>query len=137
MSIRSNSDVLRIGWRIFIRQLYRLLHNPVFFVITLLGNAILLVASAVFYLLEIGRNPHVHNFFDAFWWGCITMTSVGYGDVIPHTPAGRVVALVLIFTGGVMFLSFIALLASALMTVEVHDLEERVRALEAERRTKE
>lgn len=132
MFIKPPATTIRIGWRIFCRQIAKLLRNPVFFVITLLGNGILVLASIIFYLVEVGKNPAVHNFFDAFWWGCITMTTVGYGDVTPHTSAGRVVALILIFTGGVMFLSFIAVLASALMSAEVHELEERVRTLEKE-----
>ena len=132
MVYRRPISTLKIGWRLFCRQIAKLLRNPVFFVITLLGNGILLFASTVFYLVESGRNPAVHNFFDALWWGCITMTTVGYGDVTPHTWAGRVVAVVLIFTGGVMFLSFIALLASALVSAEVHELEERVVSLEHE-----
>lgn len=132
MVYRSPITTVKIGWRLFCRQIAKLLRNPVFFVITLLGNGILLLASIVFYFVESGTNPAVHNFFDALWWGCITMTTVGYGDVTPHTWAGRVVAVALIFTGGVMFLSFIALLASVLVSAEVHELEERVFSLEHE-----
>jgi voltage-gated potassium channel len=36
---------------------------------------------------------------DAFWWAVVTVTTVGYGDVFPRTPQGRLVAAVLMLTG--------------------------------------
>uniref|UniRef100_A0A0K0FQB1 Potassium voltage-gated channel subfamily KQT member 1 n=1 Tax=Strongyloides venezuelensis TaxID=75913 RepID=A0A0K0FQB1_STRVS len=32
------------------------------------------------------------SYADALWWGVITMTTIGYGDVVPQTWLGRVVA---------------------------------------------
>jgi voltage-gated potassium channel len=36
---------------------------------------------------------------DALYWAVITVTTVGYGDIVPTTPEGRVVAMVLVFAG--------------------------------------
>ncbi|MFR6747796.1 MAG: potassium channel family protein [Roseburia faecis] len=39
------------------------------------------------------------SFFDGLWWSFVTATTVGYGDISPATPAGRVIAAVLMIVG--------------------------------------
>jgi len=56
-------------------------------------------AASAYWTLEHGVNPRLHNFGDALYWAFITATTVGYGDVTPITPEGRVVAGLLIFLG--------------------------------------
>jgi voltage-gated potassium channel len=36
---------------------------------------------------------------DALWWGVVTLTTVGYGDVYPVTPEGRLAAAILMLLG--------------------------------------
>jgi voltage-gated potassium channel len=36
---------------------------------------------------------------DALWWGVVTVTTVGYGDLVPQTAAGRLIGTLLMFTG--------------------------------------
>lgn len=47
------------------------------------------------------RDPRssIRTFWDAVWWVCETLTTVGYGDVAPVTPAGRVIAIGLMVCG--------------------------------------
>jgi voltage-gated potassium channel len=33
------------------------------------------------------------------WWAMVTVTTVGYGDIVPHTEAGRAVAVIVMVTG--------------------------------------
>lgn len=39
------------------------------------------------------------SLFDAVWWSIVTLSTVGYGDVMPVTSAGRIVAMALILAG--------------------------------------
>ncbi|MFD7134839.1 potassium channel family protein [Streptomyces sp. NPDC059894] len=41
----------------------------------------------------------MHTFGDALWWACATLTTVGYGDVVPVTARGRVIAVGLMMCG--------------------------------------
>ncbi|GAA2260917.1 potassium channel family protein [Streptomyces amakusaensis] len=45
----------------------------------------------------------IRTFGDSVWWACSTLTTVGYGDVAPVTPKGRVVA-TLMMAGGLALL---------------------------------
>ncbi|MFC6354875.1 potassium channel family protein [Luethyella okanaganae] len=41
----------------------------------------------------------ITTFGDAVWWACVTIATVGYGDMYPVTPPGRLLAVVLMIGG--------------------------------------
>lgn len=67
-------------------------------------------ATGLFWLFEHGVNPNVHNLFDAAWWWLVTSATVGYGDIVPVTTGGRLVGVVTIITGFLIFTGFVALI---------------------------
>jgi voltage-gated potassium channel len=69
----------------------------------LLGFAIVLLTAASFaYLFEREANPTIFGSIPAaLWWAIVTLTTTGYGDVVPTTVAGRVLGGV-VMTGGIL-----------------------------------
>lgn len=60
-----------------------------------LGSAglIMLVSASMLYLIEGDVQPDKFGSIPrAMWWSVITMTTIGYGDVFPITPLGKLVA---------------------------------------------
>jgi len=69
---------------------------------------ITVAGSALVWLAERGANPKLAHFPEALWWGVVTVTTVGYGDITPITALGRTVAIGLMVVG----IGTIGLLAS-------------------------
>jgi voltage-gated potassium channel len=65
--------------------------------------AVLFITSFSLYVAENGVNAAVETPLDAIWWGITTMTTVGYGDVVPVTFPGRVAAAILMLLGIALF----------------------------------
>ncbi len=85
---------------------------------------ITIAGSTLVWILERDINPDLASWSEAIWWGVVTVTTVGYGDITPQGTFGRVIAGGLMLTG----IGTIALLASqvssALLTPDEDEEEE-------------
>lgn len=62
-------------------------------------TSLLLVGSSVgFYYLELVQDGET-GFLGALWWAVVTLTTVGYGDLVPHSAWGRVLGVVVMISG--------------------------------------
>src|SRR6185295_9648747 len=50
---------------------------------------------------------------DAMWWAVVTLGTIGYGDVVPMTPLGKLIATMTIFCGFVMVALPVGIIATA------------------------
>lgn len=69
-------------------------------------------------------NPNISNFGDALWWSLVTVSTVGYGDVVPETVGGRMIAAPLIAVG-IGVCGFVAGFMTKLMSPDHHEEDEK------------
>lgn len=101
---------------------------------------ILLVSGTLMALID----PNIGTPLDGLWWAWVTVTTVGYGDIVPVSTAGRVFASVLILMG-IGLVSVLTATISALFIQQDEEAqnqrlleqEERIEALEDQLRRME
>jgi voltage-gated potassium channel len=68
----------------------------------------------------------------AYWWAVETVTTVGYGDVVPETPAGRVVGTMLMLIGLSLIPTLTSVIVSVLLAKRRQAEQERIVRFETE-----
>lgn len=79
-------------------------------------TAVTVICCVAFYAVEAEVNPNLRSPFDALWWGLTTLSTVGYGDVTPTTPEGRLVASALMLLGIGLFGALTAIATNTLLS---------------------
>ena len=81
-------------------QMVKRFFSKRFFSILAWLSALLLIVGVLIWILERKENDDdfredkVKGIWDGFWWAGVTMSTIGYGDLVPKTVGGRIVALV-------------------------------------------
>jgi voltage-gated potassium channel len=102
------------------------------------------VCSVAVLAAERGKaGSSIETLGDAIWWAFVTIATVGYGDMVPVTTAGRVIGVVLMVVG----LGLVAIITASVASWFVansrgpedasnaaHDAEDRHRIMELERK---
>lgn len=118
------------------KKLFRAFTHPTFIYLTIIGNLVLITAVTVVYFLERNVNPNMKTYFDYLWWGVSTTTTIGYGDILPVTFSGRLIAMGLMYTGAVLFVTFTGVILTVLMEKQVEEelnpIEKKILAGEKE-----
>ena len=86
--------------------------NKIFYLLVAAG-IVIIAGTLIMYNLEKGaENSQMTTLLDAMWWCVATVTTVGYGDVVPVTSLGRIVALVYMFFGIILVTTTLAVISN-------------------------
>ena len=91
-------DGIRTLGRVLSSKMYELLT-----VVLVLGVMLVLASAAMYYAEHRAQPDAFASIPEAMWWSIITLTTVGYGDVSPITPLGKVMAGIIAVMGIGMF----------------------------------
>ena len=77
--------------------------------------------SLLFLIVEFERdNPNtgIKSLYDAIWWSTVTLTSVGYGDLVPTTEGGRIIGFTFLFGSLTLFGVIIGQISSIMTNIK-------------------
>lgn len=106
-----------------LRRLISILASKKFELLTLglFALVMIIISSVLIYVME-ATNPAspINTLFESIYWSVVTIFTVGYGDMVPVTPEGRSVAMVIIVSG----IAVISFATSIIVTAFTEKLDE-------------
>lgn len=95
-----------------------------FLTLFIFASIVVFVSAVLVYVME-ANNPDspINTLFDAIYWAVVTISTVGYGDVVTVSDAGRVVAMLVIVAGITVF-SFTTSLIVTAFTEKLDEIKE-------------
>lgn len=99
------------------------IQTPLIIYFALMGNLITFGAAAFFQHFESGINPQVTHYFDALWWSFATVSTVGYGDIVPMTTEGRIIGMILMVIGVLFIIGFTAILVAVVYGIASKEMK--------------
>lgn len=85
--------------QLFFRTLKFFEGRRILYIIVFSAMAVTLGAVAEYLVESTDPEAKITDIGDAFWWAIVTVTTVGYGDLYPVTPGGKIVASMLMVIG--------------------------------------
>ncbi len=99
-------------------NLIKIINRPAMYFLFFLGFGVVNLSAFLFYLIELGINPRLNGYLDAVYFAVTTLSTVGYGDIVPVTFWGKILSMCMMFFGVAVFVMFTAVIARSLLDVE-------------------
>ncbi|MGK9266607.1 potassium channel family protein [Bacillus inaquosorum] len=96
---------------------------PLFIRIGVIILFLILLFGQIIYVLEPKQFTSV---FEGIWWAVVTVSTVGYGDYVPHTPLGQAAGILLILSGASFVTAYFATLSAAAISRQHRYIEGKV-----------
>jgi voltage-gated potassium channel len=115
-------------------RLYTFLEtNPLVIPVVLVVLIIIFGAIGIYLAEHKHQGANITNLDDAFWWAVVTITTVGYGDYFPITVVGRLIALVVMFSG----IGIVVIIVGIISQRRIKRIESRLEELSKRRESRE
>mgnify|MGYP005648045189 CR=1 FL=1 len=86
--------------------------NLLYYLLFCTGAIIIFGSLLIFSVESAHPDSQINTILDAVWWTVATVTTVGYGDVVPVTDLGKIVAIFYMFFGIGILALFISVLGT-------------------------
>ena len=90
-----------------IKKIIRGLSQTNVWLLSLISISLITLGTVGGYLAENPGNPDFQTIGDCFFWALVTMSTVGYGDQVPLTVAGRIVAVICMIGGPIALVGLV------------------------------
>jgi voltage-gated potassium channel len=106
------------------------------YTLAILSGIVIFFGSTIIFVYEgpSGVNDNINHYFDAVYWSLITISTVGYGDIVPVTPEGKFVTLILIINGFLVIAFSTSIVTTALAermeSIKINRVENEVQKLD-------
>jgi voltage-gated potassium channel len=91
---------------------------------TTLGVSLIIMIIAG--MLIAGIDPAIESVWEGLWWAWVTITTVGYGDVVPVSSEGRILGAILILLGVGLFAMLTASISVLFISRSEDKMEENI-----------
>lgn len=95
-----------------------------FFTLAMFASMVIFVSSVLIYVMEANDpNTKITSLYEAFYWSIVTISTVGYGDVVTVSKEGQFVA-ILVILAGISVMAFTTSLFVSAFTEKIEDIKE-------------
>ncbi|MCB9812543.1 potassium channel family protein [Candidatus Nomurabacteria bacterium] len=114
------------------RSVRELIYNVEYILLTIL--IFIVVAGFLMWQIEVRFDGSIVSLADSLWWAVITITTIGYGDVIPASAEGKLFGAIVSLLGTILFMIFVARVTT--MFVHNKEISSLKRTIERQKRRK-
>jgi len=86
--------------------------NKLFYLLFVAAGTIVVGSFVIFSVESQHPDSQIDSMLDAVWWTVATVTTVGYGDIVPVTDTGKIVAIFFMFFGIGVLAIFLSVLGT-------------------------
>ncbi len=98
--------------------------NKLFYLLFVAAGTIVIGSFVIFSVESPHPNSQINSMLDAVWWTVATVTTVGYGDIVPVTDTGKIVAIFYMFFGIGVLAIFLSVVGTQFYNRRFHDEDE-------------